>query len=112
MCSRWRLGPGHSQRAGQGALCCWIPLILFSVAVFEPGSLSRFLPGFALLFASLGFLATRIHWRNPTTRLLALCLRISILENLARVIRSTRGGKSQNTESILQALRRVLKLYS
>ena len=92
-----------------GAFCCWIPLIFFSVAVFEPGSLSRFLPGFALLFASLGFLATRIHWRNPTTWALALFFSMMIVVNLAWVSPSAGAAQSQNAEDRLQALSRVWK---
>jgi len=90
-----------------GALCCWIPLILFSVAVFEPGSLSRFLPGFALLFASLSFAATRIHWRSPAGWALALFFGVMIVVNLTGVSPSAAAAQSQNAEGRLQALSRV-----
>jgi hypothetical protein len=104
----WTLAKSQpGRRLLMATLCCWIPLILFSVAIFEPGSDSRFLPGFALLFAALGFAATRIHWRHPTGWVLALFFGVTIVVNLASVSPSADATRSQNAERRLRALGNV-----
>jgi hypothetical protein len=94
-------------------LWCWIPLIVFSVAVFEPGSPERFFPGFALLFAGLGYAAaTRVSWRDPPGGMLAVFFAIMLAVNLASVSTTAAEARHQNAEQRLTAMSKVAHTYT
>jgi hypothetical protein len=90
-------------------LCAWIPLIVFSVAVFEPGSPSRFLPGFALLFAGLAYVAGRISWRERAAWVLAVFFIAMVALNLSSVAPAARKARDQNAVARLEAYSKIWK---
>jgi hypothetical protein len=94
-------------------LCGWIPLIFFSVAVFEPGSPSRFLPGFALLFAGLAYAAGRLSWRQAPARIVSVILSIffaiMLVVNVSSVSPAARQARDRNALARLEAYNLVRK---
>jgi hypothetical protein len=90
-------------------LCAWVPLIFFSVAVFEPGSPSRFLPGFALLFAGLAYAAGRISWRQAPTWILSAFFLIMVALNLSSVSPAARKARDRNAIARLETYSQVWK---
>jgi hypothetical protein len=92
-----------------GILCCWIPLIVFSVVIFEPGSISRFLPGYALLFAGLGYAAKKISWKDPAIWTLGAFFAAMIAVNISTVTPAAADARSQNAVKRLDILHDVWK---
>jgi hypothetical protein len=90
-------------------LCAWVPLIFFSVAVFEPGSPSRFLPGFALLFAGLAHAAGSISWRQAPAWILAGFFVVMVALNLSAVSPAARTARDRNAIARLEAFSKVRK---
>jgi hypothetical protein len=90
-------------------LCAWVPLIFFSVAVFEPGSPSRFLPGFALLFAGLAYAAGRVSRREPAGWILAVFFLVMLALNLSAVSPAARKASDRNAMARLEAYSQVWK---
>ncbi|MGH9584068.1 MAG: hypothetical protein ACRD4O_14165, partial [Bryobacteraceae bacterium] len=88
-------------------LCCWIPLIVFAVFVFEPSSPERFLPGYALLFAGLGYAANKISWRDPAVWALGVFFAAMVAVNISAVTPAAAQARSQNAVKRLDAFRKV-----
>ena len=90
-----------------GTLCCWFSLIIFSVAVFEPSSPERFLPGFPLLFASLGYAAGRLSISNFASWVLSTFFTVMVVVNLASV---APGPANRHDEDAAQRLSSFAKV--
>jgi hypothetical protein len=94
-------------------LCAWIPLIVFAVTVFEPGSPSRFLPGFALLFTGLAYAAGRLSWRQAPARIVSVILSVffaaMLVLNVSSVSPAARQARDRNALARLEAYNRVRK---
>jgi hypothetical protein len=88
-------------------LCGWIPLIVFAVAVFEPGSPSRFCPAFALLFPALAYAARSISWRSAAHWVLALFFVAMVAVNLSYTSPVAWQARDRATLQRLEAYHRV-----
>lgn len=88
-------------------LCCWTPLIVFAVTVFEPGAPERFLPGFALLFAGIAYASGRISWRDAAAWALAVFFVAMVAVNISSVTPAAREARDQNAVARLEAFRKV-----
>jgi hypothetical protein len=92
-----------------GTLCCWISLIIFSVAVFEPSSAERFLPGFPLLFASLGYAAGRVSRADVASWVLGAFLTLTTVINLVSVAPGPANRHEENAAQRLSSFAKVCR---
>lgn len=88
-------------------LCSWIPLIVFAVALFEPGSPERFLPGFALLFAGIAYAARAVSWRDRAAWTLGVFLLAMAAVNISSMTAAAREARDQNGVQRLEAFHKV-----
>ncbi len=104
----WRLSRTMAgRRLLLANLCGWIPLVVFSVVVFEPSSPERFLPGFAMLFAGLAYVAGTTSWRDSASWVLGASFAAMLAVNLASVMPGAAGVSDRNAEQRLNAMRQV-----
>lgn len=109
----WALARTRDGRRLLAALiCCWLPLIVFAVAVFEPGSISRFLPGYAVLFACVGYVAGRFRWKDPASALLTIFLAAAVVVNGISVSPAMAEVRQQNAVVRLAAFQKVWRPHS
>ncbi|SRR5579875_922993 len=100
---------GEGRRLLIANLCAWIPLLVFAVAVFEPSAAERYLPGFALLFAALAYVAGRVPWRRPAAWILAAFFAAMPVVNLSAVSPAARKARDRSAIARLEAYARVAK---
>jgi len=95
-----------------GTLCCWVSLVIFSVAVFEPSSPERFLPGFPLLFASLGYAAGRVSRTDFASWVLGAFLTLTAVVNLVSVAPGPANRHEENAAQRLSSFAKVCRPHS
>lgn len=103
---------GGGRRLLVGLACCWLPLIFFAVAVFEPGSPERFLPGFAVLFACLAYATGRSQWKDPASVVLIVFFAAAVVVNGISVSPAMAAIREQDATARLADFQKAWRPHS